>query len=77
MNWGCELWIWRGDRSLVPLLGEQDMLPVRYFGVEDAIFRARRLSQSGEVEVKAVFVYKRLGVEKVELVWSSDKAIAP
>lgn len=76
MNWGYELWIARGDGLLVPLLSERDMLPVRYVGLEDAVSRARLLSQSGDIEVKAVSVYKRLGVEKADLVWSSDKAVA-
>lgn len=71
------MWVWRGDGSLVPLLDERDMLPVRYLALHDAIFRARCLSESRNIEIKAVFVYRRLGVEKVEVVWSSDKAVVP
>ncbi len=75
MNFGYELWLGRVSGSAVPLLSEKDMLPVRLFAIEDAIFRATRLAKSGDPETKTVLVYKRLGIEKAELVWSSDKAL--
>ncbi len=71
MNFGYELWLGRENGVCIPLLDERDMLPVRYVSLTNAIWRARRTSQSNLPETGDVRIYRRLGIETVELAWSS------